>query len=36
VTRELNISKTDFLEGMKKLKARANKCIYQEGMHFEE
>jgi len=28
VTRELNnISKTDFLEGMKKLKERANKCI---------
>jgi hypothetical protein len=28
VTRELNnISKTAFLEGMKKLKERANKCI---------
>jgi hypothetical protein len=28
VTRELNnISKTTFLDGMKKLKKRANKCI---------
>jgi len=37
VTRELNnISKTDFLEGIKKLKARANKCIDQGGMYFEE
>jgi hypothetical protein len=37
VTRELNnISKTAFLEGMKKLKGRANKCIGQGGMHFEE
>jgi hypothetical protein len=34
VTRELNnISKTAFLEGMKK---RANKCIDQGGMYFEE
>ena len=31
VTRELNnISKTAFLEGMKKLKEHANKCIDQE------
>ena len=37
VTRELNnISKTAFLEGMKKLKERANKCIVQGGMNFEE
>ena len=37
VTRELNnISKTAFLEGMKKLKGRANKFIYQGGMYFEE
>ena len=37
VTRELNnISKTAFLEGMKKLKERANKCIDQRGMYFEE
>ena len=37
VTRELNnISKTAFLEGMKKLKERANKCIEQGGMYFEE
>jgi hypothetical protein len=37
VTRELNnISKTAFLEGMKKLKERANKCIGQGGMYFEE
>jgi hypothetical protein len=37
VTRELNnISKTAFLEGMKKLKESANKCIYQGGMYFEE
>ena len=36
VTRELNnISKTAFLEGMKKLKERANKCIDQRGMYFE-
>jgi len=25
-----------FLEGMKKLKERANKCIDQGGMYFEE
>jgi hypothetical protein len=37
VTRELNnISKTAFLEGMKKLKERANKCIDQGGMYVEE
>jgi hypothetical protein len=37
VTRELNnISKTAFLEGMKKLKEHANKCINQGGMYFEE
>jgi hypothetical protein len=37
VTRELNnISKTAFLEGMKKLKVRANKCIDQGGTYFEE
>jgi hypothetical protein len=37
VTREFNkISKTAFLEGMKKLKERANKWIDQEGMYFEE
>jgi hypothetical protein len=37
VTRELkNISKTSFLEGMKKLKERANKRIHQGGMYFEE
>jgi hypothetical protein len=37
VTRELNnISKAAFLEGLKKLKERANKCIDQGGMHFEE
>jgi hypothetical protein len=37
VTRELNnISKTAFLEGMKKLKERANKCIDQGGMYFEK
>jgi len=37
VTRELsNISKTAFLEGMKKLKERANKCIDQGGMYFKE
>jgi hypothetical protein len=34
VTRELkNISKTAFLEGMKKLKERANKCIDQERIY---
>jgi hypothetical protein len=31
-----NILKTAFLEGMKKLKERANKCIDQGGMYFEE
>jgi hypothetical protein len=37
VTRKLNnISKTAFLEVMKKLKERANKCIDQGGMYFEE
>ena len=37
MTRELNnISKTAFLEGMKKLKERGNKCIDQGGMYFEE
>jgi len=37
VTRKLNnISKTAFLEGMKKLKERANKCTDQGGMYFEE
>jgi len=37
VARELNsISKTAFLEGMKKLKERANKCTDQGGMYFEE
>jgi hypothetical protein len=36
VTRELNnISKTVLLEGMKKLKERANKCVDQGGMYFE-
>jgi hypothetical protein len=37
VTRELNnITENAFLEGMKKLKERANKCIDQGGMYFEE
>ena len=37
VTRELNkVSKTAFLEGMKKLKECANKCTDQGGMYFEE
>jgi len=37
VTRELNnISTTAFLEDMKKLKERANKCIDEGGMYFEE
>jgi hypothetical protein len=37
VTRELNnISKTAFLEGMKKSKERVNKYIDQGGMYFEE
>jgi hypothetical protein len=36
-TRELNnISKPAFLEGMKKLDERADKCIDQGGMYFEE
>jgi hypothetical protein len=36
VTRELNnISKTAFLEGLKKLKERPNKCADQGGMYFE-
>jgi hypothetical protein len=35
-TRKLNnISKTVFLECMKKLKERANKCV-EQGMYFEE
>jgi spore coat polysaccharide biosynthesis predicted glycosyltransferase SpsG len=37
VTREINnISKTVFLEDMKKLMERANRCIDQGGMCFEE
>jgi hypothetical protein len=37
VTMELNnISKIVFLEGMKKLRGGANKCIDQGGMYFEE
>jgi hypothetical protein len=37
VIRELNnISKTAFLQGMKKLKERSNKCIDQGGMYCEE
>jgi len=37
VTRELNnISKSAFLEGMKKLKEPANKCNDEGGMYFEE
>jgi hypothetical protein len=37
VKRELNkISKTAFLEGIKKLKERANTCIDQGGMYFEK
>jgi biotin operon repressor len=36
VTRELNISKTAFLEDINELKERANKCIDQGGMYFEE
>jgi hypothetical protein len=31
-----NTSKTAFLEGMKKLKERANKYIDQGGIYFEE
>jgi spore coat polysaccharide biosynthesis predicted glycosyltransferase SpsG len=37
VTSELNnISQTAFLEDIKELKKRANKCIDQGGMYFEE
>jgi hypothetical protein len=37
VARELNnISKTAFLEGMKMLKERANRCTDQGEMYFEE
>jgi hypothetical protein len=37
VTRELNIiAKPAFLEGMMNLKGRANKCIDQGVMYFEE
>jgi hypothetical protein len=37
MTRELNnTSKTAFLDGMKKLKERANTCIDQGRMYFEE
>jgi hypothetical protein len=37
VTRKLNnISKTAFLEAMKKLKDRANKCIDQREVYFEQ
>jgi hypothetical protein len=37
VTRELNnISKTAIPDGIKKLKERANKCIDQGGIYFEE
>jgi ABC-type cobalamin transport system ATPase subunit len=37
VTRELNnISKTAFLEVMKKLNKRTNKCTDQGGIYFEE
>jgi hypothetical protein len=37
VTRKLNnISKTALLEGMKKVKEHANKCVDKEGMYFEE
>jgi hypothetical protein len=31
-----NISKSALLEGMKKLKEHANKCIDQGGVYFEE
>jgi hypothetical protein len=35
VTRKLdNISKTAFLEGMKKLKERANKCVDQGRIYY--
>jgi hypothetical protein len=37
VTRELNnMSKTAFLEGMKKMKELSNKCTGRGGMYFEE
>jgi hypothetical protein len=37
VTRELtDISKTAFLQGMKEMKERGNKCIDEGGMYFEE
>jgi hypothetical protein len=37
VTRQFNIiSKTAFLESMKKLRERASKCTDQGGMYFEE
>jgi hypothetical protein len=37
VRRELNnISKIAFMEGMKKLKERANKCTDQRGTYFGE
>jgi hypothetical protein len=37
VTRELNnISKTAFLEGMKKLRECTKKCMEQGGIYFEE
>jgi hypothetical protein len=37
VTRKLkNVSKTAFLEGMKRLKERANKCVDQGRMYFEK
>jgi hypothetical protein len=37
VTRQLNnISKNAFLEGMKKLKERTEKCMEQGGIYFEE
>jgi hypothetical protein len=37
VTRELNnISKSAFLEGMKKLEERADRCTYQGVMYFEK
>jgi hypothetical protein len=33
---KLNISKTAFLEGIKKLNERANNCIDEGRMYFEE
>jgi hypothetical protein len=37
VTRKINnISKPAFLDGMKKLKKRANKCIVQGKMYFKK